>query len=154
VSLGCLASRLEPDPGTAPVVRRMSGQWLAGHPVARIARALNEAGIPCPSAAGPGRNRHRTGAAWTLRTVASILSNPRYTGWVISARPAHPALVSEDDFIAAQDISATRSPDPQDEPAVPLRRRYLLAGRRSVRHPVNSLSISRSPNGALWSCAE
>jgi site-specific DNA recombinase len=33
-------------------------------------------------------------------------------GWVISARPAHPALVSEDDFIAAQDINAARGPAP------------------------------------------
>jgi hypothetical protein len=33
-------------------------------------------------------------------------------GWVISARPAHPALVSEDDFIAAQDINAARGPVP------------------------------------------
>jgi hypothetical protein len=48
--------------------------------VARIARALNEAGIPCPSAADPERNPHRTGAGWTLGTVTTILSNPRYTG--------------------------------------------------------------------------
>jgi hypothetical protein len=46
-------------------------------------------------------------------------------GWVISSRPAHPALVSEDDFIAAQDISAARGPVPQDNPVL---RRYLLAG--------------------------
>ncbi|MGD0377839.1 MAG: recombinase zinc beta ribbon domain-containing protein, partial [Streptosporangiaceae bacterium] len=46
-------------------------------------------------------------------------------GWVISHRPAHPALVSEDDFVAAQDINASRGPVPQDEPVL---RRYLLAG--------------------------
>ena len=34
----------------------------------------------CPSAADPDRNRHRHGRVWTLRTVAAILSNPRYTG--------------------------------------------------------------------------
>jgi site-specific DNA recombinase len=44
---------------------------------------------------------------------------------VISSRPAHPALVSEEDFIAAQDVSASRGPVPRDEPVV---RRYLLAG--------------------------
>jgi hypothetical protein len=94
--------------------------------------------------------------AWTLRTVAAILANPRYTGrqvwnrqrtdfdlvdpantglghkqvqrwnlpegWVISRHPAHPALVSEADFIAAQDATAPRSP------AGPAARRYLLAG--------------------------
>jgi site-specific DNA recombinase len=48
--------------------------------VARITRALNDAGVPCPSAADPEQNRHRTGAAWTLRTVATILGNPRHTG--------------------------------------------------------------------------
>jgi site-specific DNA recombinase len=62
------------------VVRWMFAHRLAGHSVARIARALNEAGIPCPSAADPDRNPHRSGEAWTLRTVATILSNPRYTG--------------------------------------------------------------------------
>ena len=156
---GRRAHRLDPDPATAPTVRWIFAQRLAGHSVARIARALNEAGVPCPSAADPGRNRHRTGTAWTLGAVTTILENPRYTGrqvwnrqrtdteladpgnvtlghksvqrwnlpdgWVISSRPAHPALVSEDDFIAAQDINATRGPVPRDEPVV---RRYLLAG--------------------------
>ena len=134
----------------------MFAQRLAGHSAARITRALNDAGIPCPSAADPKRNPHRTGTAWTLRTVAAILANPRYTGrqvwnrqrtdfnlvdpantglghrqvqrwnlpdgWVISRRPAHPALVSEADFIAAQDATAPRGP------AGPATRRYLLAG--------------------------
>jgi site-specific DNA recombinase len=156
---GRRAHKLEPDPQTAPVVRWIFAQRLAGHSVARIARALNEAGVPCPSAADPGRNTHRTGTSWTLGTITTILENPRYTGrqvwnrqrtdteladpanvtlghrsvqrwnlpdgWVISNRPAHPALVSEDDFVAAQDISAAREPVPQDAPVL---RRYLLAG--------------------------
>jgi site-specific DNA recombinase len=156
---GRRARRLDPDPSTAPTVRWIFAQRLAGHSVARIARALNEAGVPCPSAADPGRNTHRTGAGWTLGAVTAILENPRYTGrqvwnrqrtdselvdpanvtlghksvqrwnlpdgWVISSRPAHPALVSEDDFIAAQDINAARGPVPHDKPVL---RRYLLAG--------------------------
>jgi DNA invertase Pin-like site-specific DNA recombinase len=56
------ARRLEPDPETAHFVRWIFAQRLAGHSVARIARALNEAGVPCPSASDPGRNPHRTGA--------------------------------------------------------------------------------------------
>jgi site-specific DNA recombinase len=156
---GRRAHRLDPDPATAPTVRWIFAQRLAGHSVARIARALNEAGVPCPSAADPGRNRHRSGAGWTLGAVTTILENARYTGrqvwnrqrtdselvdpanvtlghksvqrwnlpdgWVISRRHAHPALVSEDDFIAAQDVSAARGPVPQDAPVL---RRYLLAG--------------------------
>ena len=43
-------------------------------------------------------------------------------GWVISKRPAHAALVSEADFIRAQDTAAPRGP------AGPAARRYLLAG--------------------------
>ncbi len=131
----------------------MFAQRLAGHSAARITRALNDARVPCPSAADPARNPHRTGAAWTLRTVAAIPANPRYTGrqvwnrqrtdfdlanttlghkqvqrwnlpegWVISRHPAHAALVSEADFIAAQDTAAPRGP------AGPAVRRYLLAG--------------------------
>jgi site-specific DNA recombinase len=140
---GRRAHRLEPDPGTAHVVTWMFVQRLDGHSVARIARTLNDAGIPCPSAADPDRNPHRPGTAWTLGAVTSILGNPRYTGrqvwnrqrtdseladpadialghrqvqrwnlpegWVISARPAHPALVSEADFIAAQAVNAARA---------------------------------------------
>jgi hypothetical protein len=50
-------------------------------------------------------------------------------GWVISARPAHPALVSEADFITAQDIRAARGPAPRDgSQAAPGERQYLLAG--------------------------
>ena len=153
---GRRAHRLEPDPVSAPVVAWMFAQRLAGHSIARVTRALNDAGVPCPSAADPKRNPHRSGAAWALRTVAAILANPRYTGrqvwnrqrtdcdlvdpantglghrqvqrwnlpagWVISVRPAHPAIISEADYVAAQEASAPRGP------AGPATRRYLLAG--------------------------
>ena len=49
-------------------------------------------------------------------------------GWVISRKPAHPALVSEADFIAAQDISAARGPVPGAGLTALQKRRYLLAG--------------------------
>jgi hypothetical protein len=49
-------------------------------------------------------------------------------GWVISRKPAHPALVSEADFIAAQDISAARGPAPGGRLTAPQKRCYLLAG--------------------------
>jgi site-specific DNA recombinase len=49
-------------------------------------------------------------------------------GWVISRRPAHPALVSEADFITAQAVNAARGPAPREDPIAPQQRRYLLAG--------------------------
>jgi len=45
---GRRAHRLEPNPETEHVVRWIFAQRLAGHSIARITRALNEAGIPCP----------------------------------------------------------------------------------------------------------
>jgi site-specific DNA recombinase len=103
---------------TAPHVRWMFEQRLAGCSVAGIARELNERGAPCPSDVDPERNRHRRGGMWTLRTAAVILANPRYTGrqvwnrqrtehtgrevarrsnpageWAISKAVAHPPLV-------------------------------------------------------------
>jgi len=85
---GRRAHRLEPDPHTAPIVRWMFAQRRAGHSVARITRALNDAGIPRPSASDPKRNPHRSGKAWTLTTVAAILANPRYTGRQVWNRAA------------------------------------------------------------------
>ena len=85
-SWGRRAHRLEPDPQAAPVVRWIFAQRLAGHSMARVTRALNEAGIPCPSAADPDRNAHRTGERWSLTTVRAILANPRYTGSVKASR--------------------------------------------------------------------
>ncbi|MCT2277883.1 MULTISPECIES: recombinase family protein [Micromonospora] len=153
---GRVAHRLEPDPATAPHVQWMFAQRLTGRSVAGIARDLNDRHVPCPSSVDPGRNRHRSGAGWTLRTVASILANPRYTGrqvwnrqhtdrgpldaaddllgqsevrrwnlmqqWVISRDLAHPPLVSEHDFVAAQQTNAL--PAPADGSSG----RYLLTG--------------------------
>jgi DNA invertase Pin-like site-specific DNA recombinase len=71
---------LEPDPVTAPWVEWMFIQRAGGRSVASLARELNERGVSCPSSADPGRNGHRAGGRWILRTVAMILENPRYTG--------------------------------------------------------------------------
>jgi DNA invertase Pin-like site-specific DNA recombinase len=134
---GRCAQRLAPDPVTAPHVRWIFTQRLAGRSAAEIARALNERGVPCPSSVDQARNRHRSGEGWSLRTVIEILRNPRYTGrevwnrvgtdrsrrsstgrcasrrtsqrsWVVSAEIAHEPLVSERDFVAAQTARASR----------------------------------------------
>src|ERR1700729_4286927 len=110
---GRRARRLEPDPVTARVGRGIFAQRLAGHSVARIARAPNEAGIPCPSASDPGRNPHRTGTGWTLGTVTSIIQNPRYTGHQVWNRQrsdkdlADPADVS----LGHKDVQRWNLPD-------------------------------------------
>ena len=162
--------RLAPDPVTAPEVRWMFAERLAGRSVAGIARELNERGVPCPSAADPERNRHRGGQRWNLRSVAVILANPRYTGrqvwsrqrsvpgagrstvvgeWAVSRALSHPALVSEADFVAVQQRRAARKCE--DEAA----RDYVLAGlvqcrscgRRMDSHWVNGRAGYRCRHG-------
>jgi hypothetical protein len=149
---GRRAHRLEPDPVTAPMVRWMFAQRLAGHSVAHHPRpqrcrypvpvgrrpetepaphwcgvdAAHGGGDPGQPAVhrptGVGRQRtdfdpgntglgHRQVQRWNLPE-----------GWVISRHPAHPALVSEADFIAVQEVGAPRGPAGQAT------RRYLLAG--------------------------
>jgi DNA invertase Pin-like site-specific DNA recombinase len=165
---GRRAHRLEPDPGTAPTVSWIFAQRLSGHSLARIARALNDMEIPCPSAADPQRNAHRSGQAWMVTTVRAIVSNPRYTGrqvwnrqptdhelldpsntglghrqvqrwslpegWVISARPAHPALVSEADFIAVQGLRAAHdATDPERIELIQLVPRNFEHGLQQLR---------------------
>ena len=68
-------------------------------------------------------------------------------GWVISARPAHPALVSEADFIAAQEASAPRGPaGPADA------RRYLLAGLLRLRDCGRRLESAWSNGKPAYRC--
>ncbi|GAA2698375.1 MULTISPECIES: recombinase family protein [Actinosynnema] len=154
---GVLLQQLAPNPDTAPVVKLIFVLRLAGRSAASIARELNERGVPSPSEADPARNPHRLGCGWSLRSVVEILRNPRYTGrqvwnrtsadratcspsgrrasvrnghrdWVVSKRVTHPPLVSEQDFVAAQDIRSAKENAGDSEPIYG-GRTYLLARR-------------------------
>jgi site-specific DNA recombinase len=143
--------RLAEDPETARHVRWMFTERRSGRSVAGIARALNEKNVPCPSTVDPARNAHRSGVLWTVRSVATILENPRYTGWqvwnrhsadhdastdrrrvvhqrtirqdwVVSKQRTHTALVSEPDFVAVQGMRSAR---PTSDGSI---RTYQLSG--------------------------
>jgi site-specific DNA recombinase len=135
--------RLDPDPTTATHVQWMFARRLQGRSLAGIARELNDRGVLCPSQDDPGRNRNRVGGMWSVTTVKTILANPRYTGrevWnrrqaaggtgratvtgeaVISNTVTHPALVTEKDFVAVQQVRAERATGDGGK------RRYLLRG--------------------------
>ncbi|KOX19744.1 hypothetical protein ADK67_32900 [Saccharothrix sp. NRRL B-16348] len=149
---GRRAWKLAPDPRTALHVKWIFARRREGMSVAGIARLLNERAVPCPSAADPGRNRHRSGEGWGAPTVATILENPRYTGrqvwnrmandrdevdprtgrpgqfpnlpedWAISFDVAHTPLVGMREFTQVQKVRARRPNGDGGE------RRYLLAG--------------------------
>lgn len=54
---------------------------MAGQSLREIAHHLNTEGIDCPSARDRVRNPHRAADGWQPTTVATILDNPRYTGY-------------------------------------------------------------------------
>ena len=72
--------KLEPDPATAWVIRRIFAEYLAGRGLFAIAEGLTRDQIPSPSQHDRARNRHRTGEGWSKSAVRVILTNPRYTG--------------------------------------------------------------------------
>jgi site-specific DNA recombinase len=75
--------KLDLDPETAHVVRRIFAEFIGGCGIFAIAEDLTRDGIPSPSAHDPARNAHRTGIAWSKSAVRAILTNPRYTGYQV-----------------------------------------------------------------------
>jgi hypothetical protein len=92
-----------------------------------ITRALNDAGIPCPSAADPARNPD--GYPVTLRTVAAILANPRYTGRQVWNR-------QRTDFELADPADTTLGHRP-------VQRWNLPEGWVISRHPAHAALVAR-----------
>jgi site-specific DNA recombinase len=90
--------QLEPDPATAPVVRRIFDEYLDGIGIFAIAEGLTRDHVPCPSAHDRDRNSHRSGTAWSKSAIRAILGNPRYTGrQVWNKQRKHEALIDVDD---------------------------------------------------------
>jgi hypothetical protein len=114
--------RLEPDVPAAHTVTwifwwRVRAQLDA----AAIARRLNSDPVACPVSPSTGVPRR-----WSRRSVTAVLVNPVYTGrqiwgrtaagravaperWIVSAPGAHPALITDQVFLAAQPDHADRA---------------------------------------------
>jgi len=102
-AIGQRLHRLEPDPATAPVVRQIFEEYLAGRGLYAIAEGLTRDDIPSPSAADPSRNRHRSGIAWSKSAIRAILANPRYTGYQIWNRQRREETLIDVDDVALGD---------------------------------------------------
>ncbi|HVZ93869.1 MAG TPA: recombinase family protein [Phycisphaerales bacterium] len=76
---------LEPDPDTAPVVRRIFEMADAGFGYRAIATVLESEGIPSPGEVGPTKHP-RSAGIWAGSAVRAILCNPRYTGLQVVGR--------------------------------------------------------------------
>ena len=75
-------------------VRSIFRRYLAGESLEKIARSLDEAGIPT-----------KRGGSWRKQTIAAILANPLYAGHLEwdgqAAKGEHEALVDEETFSGA-----------------------------------------------------
>ena len=110
--------RLEVVPHEADVVRLVFGMYTEeGLGIRLIARRLNDDGV-----------RTRRGGAWSLAALHDLLRNPAYIGTSTRfgmRRPrAHPAIVAQETFRAAQDIARNRRPFRRSSRSEP----FLLSG--------------------------
>ena len=110
--------RLEVVPHEADTVRLVFRLYTeSGLGIRLIAQRLNDEGV-----------RTRRGGAWSLAAVHDLLRNPAYIGTSTRfgmRRPrAHPAIVAQETFRAAQDVARKRRPfrrSPRSQP-------FLLSG--------------------------
>ena len=84
-SAGIRLRTLEPDPDTAPIVRRIFEMFDTGIGYRTIAHRLETEGIPSPGEIGPVRHP-RSAGVWGGSVVRAILVNPRYLGHQVAGR--------------------------------------------------------------------
>ncbi len=128
--------KLEPDEATAPVVRQIFQWRVDGMSVTRIAKKLNDSGIPSPSAylynTGVCKTEKYNGAIWHIQAVKIILTRQVYIGnmvqgtkrqsfyenrrqykkpqeeWVI-VENTHEPIIDRDTFEKVQEIMRQRN---------------------------------------------
>lgn len=90
--------RLDPDPVTAAAVTLIFSLHIEGRSYGEIAQRLDSLGYPSPSAHDPRRNPHRAGGAWERSAVRAILTNEKYTGFLVYGKqPATYVLADPQD---------------------------------------------------------
>ncbi|GAA4955939.1 recombinase family protein [Actinoplanes utahensis] len=104
--------QLDPDPITAPIVKRIFAEYTAGRGMTSIARGLTQDGIPCPSAYDRARNPHRNTQVWETTAVRAILQNPRYTGNQVWNRARTDEVLIDVDDVALGHENRHRWNDP------------------------------------------
>lgn len=116
------------DPETAPIVRRIFADVIAGKSTSQVARELNAEGIPTPQQyKGVARRKdHPPKVMWTHNRILDMIKNVKYTGcmvnhlresmeiraksqrrvpkedWIVHEN-AHEAIVTVEEFEAAQE---------------------------------------------------
>ena len=95
---------LEPDPGTAPIVRRIFEMADQGIGYRTIANILEREGHLSPGEVGPERHP-RSAGVWGGSAVRAILTNPRYLGHQVVGRQRRRDELMEPNNPAAGTVS-------------------------------------------------
>jgi site-specific DNA recombinase len=107
-ALGQRLHRLEPDPMTAAVVRRIFEMFANGQGLKQIANTLTAEGVHSPSAHDRKRNRHRDPRGWAHTAIRAMLRNERYLGRAVWGKQARTDELLDLDDIAAGYITRQR----------------------------------------------
>jgi site-specific DNA recombinase len=110
-ALGQRLHGLEPDPVTAPVVRRIFEMFAAGHGIKAIANTFTAENVPSPSAHDPDRNRHRDPRGWAHTAIRVILINEKYLGRSVWGKQARVEELFDVDDVAAGYVTRQRWTD-------------------------------------------
>ncbi len=160
---GRTKTRLALDPERAPVVAQIyAWRTVDKLGIPEITDQLNADHDTCPPP--------NPATGWTASGVHSILSNPKYTGhmvfgrrrtqggrrgqwvppdqWLWTPEPTHPAIITRQQWDAAQGIGAEHGTSPDGDTRHPrARRAYLLRGRvrcRSCRRRMHGATRASS----------
>jgi Recombinase/Resolvase, N terminal domain len=125
----------------AIAVEEAYGSVLLGASLSAIATRWNQAGL-----------RTSFGNSWTSTSVKCVMVNPRYMGQraylgTIVAPAEWPAVVSEEEWRAVQDVLARRSREPY-----PIERKYVLTGLARCGNCGGKVSSSWNCKRAVYVC--
>jgi site-specific DNA recombinase len=112
-ALGQRLHRLEPDPVTAPVVRRVFEMFAAGQGFKQIANILTAENIPSPAAHDPKRNPHRDPRGWAHTAIRAVLVNEKYIGRGVWGKQVRTDELYDLDDVAAGYITRQRWAKPE-----------------------------------------
>ncbi len=124
---GQRAHRLEPDPATAPIVRRIFELYADGQGLRAIAQFLTDEGSPSPSQYDPRRNSHRDPRGWAHTAVRAILKNETYTGVRVWAKQEKVETLIDPEDVSAGYRTQMRWRDENDwlRPSTPTHRSVI-----------------------------
>ena len=141
------------DPETAPIVRRIIREAGAGRSYNEIRRGLDQDGIPPPE---PMNKNTPKSEKWSNTTIAGIIHNRKYAGWIIwgensksglppvIARGRHECIVSDDELELACKVAASKAKEvthPRQAGSV-----YMLSGLLQCKKCNRKLNVRPSKN--------